>query len=271
MVTPRRSAFHTSDGWREVTGEGEHPGPDGAAEPTGQPQPDCCTDEPVPAERGIFARLKGATRRALGDIDSAMTNDPAARNRLEVALTYPGVHALLLHRVAHSLWRREYNLAARVISHLNRMTTGIEIHPGARVGEGVFIDHGMGIVIGETAVVGDGTLLYKGVVLGGTSLERTVRHPHIGRNVVVGSNACVLGNIHIGDNAKVGSGSVVIRDIPTGATVVGVPGRVVIDEDGVHRGAADHEHADLPDPVQQALNRLQDQIDELEKKLDKKP
>ncbi|RMG14755.1 MAG: serine O-acetyltransferase [Deltaproteobacteria bacterium] len=210
--------------------------------------------------------------RAREDLEAAMLNDPAARSHLEVFLAYPGVHALWLHRIAHRLWKDDHPLAARVVSHVNRFLTGIEIHPGARIGRRVFIDHGMGIVIGETATVGDGSLLYKGVVLGGTSLERTLRHPQVGRNVVIGSNACVLGGITVGDGAKIGSGSVVIRDVPKGATVVGVPGKIVIDERGRRTGAlADHAHADLPDPVALALSRLSERVRNLEAKLGASP
>ncbi len=195
-----------------------------------------------------------------------MHNDPAARSRVEVALTYPGVHALWLHRVAHGLWRRKRPLLARVVSHANRFLTGIEIHPGAKLGHGVFIDHGMGIVIGETATVGDGCLLYKGVVLGGTSQERTVRHPQLARNVVVGSNACVLGHIEIGEGARIGSGSVVIRDVPAGATVVGVPGRVVPPRARPHLEEA-LDHANLPDPVADMIRDLAAQHEQMKGRL----
>jgi serine O-acetyltransferase len=277
MVTPRRHAFHTSDGWREISGDGAHPGDAIPPDPVAQRARD---EGPVPCPRceagagegaargGLLERARRGLATMVEDVDAAMHNDPAARSRAEVALTYPGVHALWLHRVAHGLFRRGHPLAARAVSETNRFVTGIEIHPGATFGHGVFIDHGMGIVIGETAYVGDGCLLYKGVVLGGTSLERTVRHPHLGRNVVVGSNASVLGGIHLGDGAKVGSGSVVIRDVPAGATVVGVPGRVVIDEQGRRVSAlADHAHADLPDPVSEALGRLTRRIEALEAEL----
>src|SRR4051812_35127948 len=161
------------------------------------------------------------------DVAAVLKNDPAARTKAEVLLTYPGLHALLIHRAAHRLWNAGFKLAARTLSHQARFLTGVEIHPGARIADGVFIDHGMGVVIGETAVIEHGCILYKGVVLGGTSLERRVRHPHLAPNVIVGSNACVLGAIRIGDGARIGSGSVVISDGPDGATVVGVPGRVV--------------------------------------------
>jgi serine O-acetyltransferase len=193
------------------------------------------------------------------DVAAALQNDPAARSTAEVLLTYPGLHALALHRVAHQLWNRGLRLMARAVSHQARFLTGVEIHPGARIADGVFIDHGMGVVIGETAVVEEGCILYKGVVLGGTSLERRVRHPHLKPRVIVGSNACVLGAITVGEGARIGSGSVVISDVPAGGTVVGVPGRIV-------RGKMPHDvldHASLPDPVSDVLRSLASQQEAL--------
>ncbi len=199
----------------------------------------------------------------IADVAAALKNDPAARGRTEVLLTYPGLHALMLHRVAHGLWLRHAKLLARMVSHQARFLTGVEIHPGARIADGVFIDHGMGVVVGETAVIEEGCILYKGVVLGGTSLERRVRHPHLGKNVIVGSNACVLGAIKVGDGARIGSGSVVIADVPEGATVVGVPGRVV-----KTKGPIDAlDHAALPDPVQDVLRSLAHQQEMLMERL----
>ena len=151
------------------------------------------------------------------DIDAVLRNYPAARTPVEVVLTYPGVHALWIHRVSHDLFENDFKLLARVISHANRFLTGIEIHPGANIASGVFIDHGMGVVIGETATIGTGCLIYKGVLLGGTKLDKGTRHPQLGKNVVVGSNACLLGAIEIGDEARVGAGSVVVRSVPEGA------------------------------------------------------
>jgi serine O-acetyltransferase len=199
------------------------------------------------------------------DVNAMCENDPAARSRIEVMLVYPGLHALWLHRLAHGLWQHDRRLGARVLAHANRFVTGIEIHPGARVGRRVVIDHGMGIVIGETATVGDGCLLYKGVVLGGTSLERKVRHPQLGQDVVVGSNACILGAIHIGDGARIGSGSVVVREVPTGATVVGVPARIIVPKGTRFDAALDH--ANLPDPTTDMIRALAAQNEHLRERL----
>jgi serine O-acetyltransferase len=205
-------------------------------------------------------------------VGAVCANDPAARSKWEVALLYPGLHALWLHRAAHALWTHERPFVARVVSHVNRFVTGIEIHPGAQIGRRVVIDHGMGIVIGETAKVGDDCLLYKGVVLGGTTTSKGRRHPQLGTHVVVGSNACVLGAIEIGDGARVGSGSVVIRPVPANATVVGVPARVIVPAHARFDAALDH--ANLPDPVSEMLRalagqnqRLRERVAELERKL----
>ena len=192
----------------------------------------------------MFERIKE-------DIDAAFQNDPAARSKLEVILCYPGVHALWLHRISHYLRKRGWNLLARLISHANRFLTGIEIHPAAEIGRGVFIDHGMGVVIGETAVIGEGCLIYKGGVLGGTTTEKTKRHPTLGKKIIVGSNACILGNITIGDYVRIGSGSVVVKDVPPHATVVGVPGRIIEQKKKEHDVMLDH--GQLPDPIAEAL------------------
>ncbi|MCA9582508.1 MAG: serine O-acetyltransferase [Myxococcales bacterium] len=200
----------------------------------------------------------------LRDVDAVLEHDPAAQGRLEVVLTYPGVHALWLHRAAHRLWSKNFKLTARLVSHGGRFLTGIEIHPGARIGQGVFIDHGMGVVIGETATVGDGCILYKGVVLGGTSNQRGIRHPQLGKKVVLGTNACVLGNISVGDGARIGSGSVVIRDVPSEATVVGVPGRIAPGtKDRRARFDATLDHANLPDPLSELVRVLRDENERL--------
>lgn len=187
------------------------------------------------------------------DIQTAFAKDPAARSTLEVILTYPGLHALWSHRVAHALWRRGWRLLARWISHLSRFFTGIEIHPGAQIGRRVFIDHGAGVVIGETTEIGDDVLLYQGVVLGGTSLDKGKRHPTIGAETVIGAGAIVLGALTIGPNARIGAGSVVVKDAPAGATVVGVPGKIV-QQDPVDDPLA---HGQLPDPLAEALRAIQ--------------
>ncbi|MGD0677961.1 MAG: serine O-acetyltransferase [Polyangiaceae bacterium] len=198
--------------------------------------------------------LLRVVERLIEDVHAICQNDPAARSAVEVLLVYPGLHALWLHRAAHALWNRKVKLGARMLAYANRFATGIEIHPAARLGRRVVIDHGMGIVIGETATVGDDCLLYKGVVLGGTSLERKQRHPQIGNRVVIGSNACILGAIHIGDGARIGSGSVVVREVPIDATVVGVPARVILPKHARFDAALDH--ASLPDPLADMIREL---------------
>jgi serine O-acetyltransferase len=201
------------------------------------------------------------------DIRTVMERDPAARSRLEVLLCYPGVHALAFHRLANGFWRRGWLSSARFVSHVSRFLTGIEIHPAARIGHGVFIDHGMGIVIGETAEVGDNVSLLQGVTLGGTSTRREKRHPTLRDNVTVGAGAKVIGAITIGENSRVGAGSVVVRDVPPNAVVVGVPGRVTY-KDGQRVGGIDMNMADLPDPVSRAIEQLMEQIRGLEADLD---
>ena len=196
------------------------------------------------------------------DIKAVFNHDPAAISTLEVLLAYPGFHARQFHRLAHTLFRWHIPVLPRLISHISRFLTGIEIHPGAKIGEGFFIDHGMGVVIGETSEIGDNVTLYQGVTLGGTSHQRTKRHPTLGNNVVVGVGAQLIGAITIGDNSKVGAGSVVVTSVPANATVVGVPGRVVTvrnpDTDTVER---------LPDPVGEKLKKLEGRIARLEKSL----
>lgn len=199
------------------------------------------------------------------DIETAFQRDPAARTKAEVILTYPGLHALWLHRVAHWFWRRRRHLIARLISHINRALTGIEIHPGAQIGRRVFIDHGMGIVIGETAVVGNDVLMYQGVVLGGTSQVKTKRHPTVEDGVVIGAGAIVLGPITIGRNARIGAGSVVVKDVPAGATVVGVPAHLAGRRDGREETMLDH--GELPDPVVRALSAIFERESKMEERL----
>jgi serine O-acetyltransferase len=214
---------------------------------------------------GWIEKIKSSAELALEDIHAVCRSDPAARTPLDVALVYPGLHALWLHRAAHALWQHDIKLGARLVAHANRFVTGIEIHPAARIGRRVVIDHGMGVVIGETATVGDGCLLYKGVVLGGTSLDRRTRHPQVGRDVVIGSNACILGAIHIGDGARVGSGSVVVKEIPPGATVVGVPARIIVPKHARLEAALDH--AALPDPVADMIRSLAENAERLQHRI----
>jgi len=200
------------------------------------------------------------------DIQTVFDKDPAARNILEVLCCYPGIHALWSHRVAHFLWQHKLRLLGRIISHISRFFTGIEIHPGATIGRRFFIDHGAGVVIGQTTEIGDDVLLYQGVVLGGTTLEKKKRHPTLGNNVEMGCGAIALGAINIGDGARIGSGSVVIKSVPPGVTVVGIPGKVVRDR---HKPYQDLEHAKLPDPVAQAINHVLKEQHRLEKRLEK--
>lgn len=219
------------------------------------------------------------------DINSVFSRDPAARNVLEVILCYPGLHAIWIHRIAHWLWRNRWYLLARLTSHLGRFLTGIEIHPGAKIGRRFFIDHGMGVVIGETAEIGDDVTLYHQVTLGGTSWEKTKRHPTLGNGVVVGSGAKILGPFTVGDGAKVGSNSVVVKEVPPNSTVVGIPGKVVTmvpkppkseapvvvpfgdDSAFARQVRANLEHGDMPDPVANAFHCMIDRIMELEKEV----
>ena len=193
-------------------------------------------------------------------IDTVFRRDPAARSVLEIVLCYPGFHAVLLHRVAHRLYRAGWFTPARIVSQFSRAMTGIEIHPGAAIGKRFFIDHGMGVVIGETAEIGDDVLLYQGVTLGGTGKVSGKRHPTIGNGVVVGTGAKILGNIRIGDYSKVGAGSVVVRPVPDQSTVVGIPGRVVRGLDPTDA----LEHGNLPDPEGQLIDELARRVAELE-------
>ncbi|MDP6127257.1 MAG: serine O-acetyltransferase [Dehalococcoidales bacterium] len=198
------------------------------------------------------------------DIDTVFDEDPAARSILEVITCYPGLHALWFHRLAHFFWGHRLKLLARLVSNLGRFFTNIEIHPGAKIGRRFFIDHGAGVVIGETAEVGDDVLIYQGVVLGGTSLEKTKRHPTLGNNVVIGTGAVALGAITVGDGARIGSGSVVVQSVPPGVTVVGIPGRVVQDR---RESRPDLEHGKLPDPVAEAIRLVLKEQDKLENRL----
>jgi serine O-acetyltransferase len=207
------------------------------------------------------AAIQQLFRSIQADFTAALERDPAAISRWEVLLAYPGFHARQLHRLAHALWERRIPLLPRIISHLNRAVTGIEIHPAAMIGEGLFIDHGMGVVIGETTVVGDGVTLYQGVTLGGSSRLREKRHPTLHDGVVVGAHAQIIGAITIGEGARVGAGSVVVTDVPPYSTVVGVPGRAV----GVRY--PDRPVARLPDPEADDIERLERRLAELEMRL----
>ena len=198
------------------------------------------------------------------DIEAAMQRDPAARNRFEVLLCYPGVHALAFHRLAHRLWRAGWVVLARYLSHVARFLTGIEIHPAATIRPGVFIDHGMGVVIGETAELGEDVTLYQGVTLGGTSLKREKRHPTLERHVVVGAGSAVIGAIRLGEGTRVGAGSVVVRDVPPNSVVVGVPGKVIFRDGRRVLEGVDLEHTALPDPVARAIEQVRDRIHALE-------
>lgn len=203
----------------------------------------------------------------MADLRAPLQRDPAARGALDVILSYPGFHALTMHRITHAIYRTGIPLLPRFLSNLNRFWTGIEIHPAAKIAPGVFIDHGMGVVIGETAEVGTGCTIYQGVTLGGTSLSHGKRHPTVGTNVVIGSNAAVLGAITIGDNSRIGGNSVVVKDVPANSTVVGVPGRIVAQDGKPVRAVSDVPRVEMPDPNAQALSLLARRVSELEARL----
>jgi serine O-acetyltransferase len=209
----------------------------------------------------VFSRIRR-------DVQAVRERDPAARSTLEVLLCYPGVHALAFHRLAHWMWRRGWKIPARFLSNIGRFLTGIEIHPAAKLGSGLFIDHGMGVVIGETAEVGENVTLLQGVTLGGTSLKREKRHPTLGNNVVVGAGAKIIGGFKIGDGSRIGAGSVVVREVPTNSVVVGVPGRVTYRDGQRVAGAIDLDQTDLPDPVSKAIEQLIERIRALEAELE---
>lgn len=211
--------------------------------------------------------IKRGISKVKEDIKVIYENDPAAKNLLEVILCYPGLHALVAYRFAHRLYKWNIPLVPRIISYLTRIITGIEIHPGAEIGRRFFIDHGEGVVIGETTIIGDDVLIYQQVTLGGTGKESGKRHPTLGNNVIVGAGAKVLGNITIGDNVRIGAGSVVVEDVPEHSTVVGIPGRVV------HRAVIDKQgnlmHNRIPDPVKCEINKLKAEMEILKEKLDR--
>jgi len=219
----------------------------------------------------MFAHLKE-------NIACVFERDPAARSTLEVLTAYPGLHAILIHRMSHWLWTHKLPLLARISSHIARWLTGIEIHPGARIGERFFIDHGMGVVIGETAEVGNDVTLYHGVTLGGTSWQKVKRHPTLEDGVVVGAGAKILGPITIGKDARIGSNAVVVKDVPPGASVVGVPGHVVVPRKAVSKARAEMakkigfeaygETQDMPDPVQNAIDSILDHLHGVQRQMD---
>ena len=199
------------------------------------------------------------------EVDAVFDRDPAARNYLEVVLLYAGLQALVMHRIAHALYRVRIPFLPRWLSQVSRFFTGIEIHPAAQIGDGLFIDHGIGVVIGETSVVGKNVTLYQGVTLGGTGKEKGKRHPNIGDNVVIGTGAKVLGNITVGDNSYIGANAVVLRDVPPNATVVGVPGHITRQDGKKIDRLLDHIH--VLDPLMQSLEELEERVKDLEKKL----
>jgi len=213
-------------------------------------------ERPVP-HPNLWQRLRE-------DVQTVFSKDPAARSVLEVLTSYPGLHALWTHRIAHRLWTWRLWFPARLLAHISRWLTGVEIHPGAQIGRRFFIDHGMGVVIGETAEIGNDVLMYKGVVLGGVSLEKTKRHPTLRDGVIVGSNAVILGPIEVGEGAKIGSGAVVVKPVPAYATVVGVPGKVVKVNGVDCRIRPDLHHEQLPDVVAQRLQEMSERIAALE-------
>lgn len=215
-------------------------------------------------ETGLFALLRE-------DIDCVFKRDPAARNKWEVVTTYPGIHALFIHRAGHALWRRNWRYLARVLSFLARMLTQIDIHPGATIGRRCFIDHGCGVVIGETAEIGNDVTLYHGVTLGGVSWNPGRRHPTLQDGVVVGAGAKILGPITMGQGVRIGANSVVIQDIPDGMTVVGIPGRVVlpVSQRRITQHGIDLDHHLMPDPVGEAISCMLDRIAHLEQRLGK--
>jgi len=207
----------------------------------------------------MFERLRA-------DIQAAFERDPAARSPIEVLLLYPGLHAIILHRIAHWLWQHRLRLAARLVSQINRFLTGIEIHPAATIGRGLFIDHGMGTVIGETTEIGENCTLYQGVTLGGTGKERGKRHPTLGDNVVVGVGASVLGSITVGDNCVIGAGAVVIRPVPANCTAVGVPAKIVAE--GARRVRAETISGATPvDPCEQCMQEINARFQEIERRI----
>ncbi|GAA0588111.1 serine O-acetyltransferase [Caenispirillum bisanense] len=227
------------------------------------------TDDPAASAAASRPPLPGLFALLREDVDSVLARDPAARGRLEVLFTYPGLHAVMIHRLTHGLWRRGFRFTARFLAFLGRLVTNVDIHPGATIGRRFFVDHGAGVVIGETAEIGDDVTLYQGVTLGGTSLSKGKRHPTLEDGVLVGAGAKILGANRIGRGARIGANSVVIGDVPPAMTVVGIPGRIVWPEDRKRPAVAgiDLDHHLMPDPVGKALACMLDRISELEDKL----
>ncbi len=221
---------------------------------------------PVPRSV-VETDVASAYETFLSDLRAPVARDPAAEGWLDVLVSYPGFHALVAHRVIHRLWKAKIPILPRFLAEIVHSWTGVDIHPGATIGQNVFIDHGTGVVIGSTAIVGDGTTLYQGVTLGGTSLQHTKRHPTLGKNVTVGSGAAILGDITIGDNVKVGANSVVVKDVPANATVVGIPGRVVLQDGKPVAAVSARPHVDFPDPNAPLIAELAARVAELERRL----
>lgn len=216
---------------------------------------------------GVFVSIIKILKTIIKDIQITLERDPASRNYLEIIFCYPGFHALILYRIAHWFWLKGFMLIGRLISYFSRMFTGIEIHPGAKIGEGFFIDHGMGVVIGETAEILDNCTIYQGVTLGGLSLKKEKRHPTLDHHVVVGAGAKVLGPVFVGANCKIGAGSVVLEDVPPNSTVIGIPGRVIYRGESDPLKSMDVELKKIPDPVAQAIKCLLEKIPQLEKEI----
>lgn len=228
--------------------------------------------DPEKKKREIKVKLEGKAEKAvykaikeiMTDIDSIRQRDPAARSRFEVFMLYSGLHALLMYRAAHAIDGKGYHFIARMISQSAKFLTGIEIHPAAKIGSGLFIDHGSGVVIGETTIIGNNCTLYQGVTLGGTGKECGKRHPTLGNNVMVGAGAKLLGAFHVGDNAKIAAGAVVLSDVPENSTAVGIPAKVVVKEGVRVNDEVDLDQIHIPDPIQEEITKLKNKIDELE-------
>jgi serine O-acetyltransferase len=203
-------------------------------------------------------------KRIKEDIKMAQLKDPAAKSKIEILFCYSGIHAIWIHLISHKLWNKNLFFLSRFIAHINRFLTGIEIHPAAQIGDNVFIDHGMGVVIGETTIIGNNVLIYQGVVLGGTSMTTEKRHPTVEEGVVIGAGAIVIGNINIGKDAKIGAGAVVLKDVPSQSTVVGVPGKVAYED---KKQEVNSQYQNLPDPVDETLKLILEKQEKIEEEL----